>query len=682
MPIRVLVVDDELSVREFFEILLAKEGYEVATAADGLSAVKLIKDQVFDLVITDLQMKNGDGMTLLREAKKVQGDVPVIMITAFATTDSAVDAMKAGAFDYVSKPFKIDEIKMVIRNALKTRSLIEENRTLKSELQSKYDFSNLHGDSEGMRQVLNLIRKSAPTRTNILIFGESGTGKELVARALHFNSPRKDGPIVTVNCGAIPESLIESELFGHERGAFTGATATKHGLFEAANKGTLFLDEIGELPLPMQVKLLRVIQEKNFHRVGGTESIEVDVRIIAATNRTLEEEVKKGRFREDLFYRLNVIQIQIPPLRERRDDIALLADFFLRKYAKETSKDIRRISPEAMNLLLAYDFPGNVRELENIIERSVALEMGQAVQVDSLPSHVVNYEHKKEVFSLKEADQKFQQGTFALDELVDSFEKEWLLKALEKTHGSRSRAAKILGITSRSMRYRLKKHGIGSDDDDDSLLGLDEASEMEAIRMKIASGSISNDKGFTLIEIMITVLILGVLAAIAIPSYQSYVYRSYLNEANAGIAAIKTGQESYFQQFDCYVAADRHPTEAAITAAQGLKVDWDPVPANTAWGQAPMNIRPDRQVRFGYQVFASNAYDAATGCGAVIDRTTIGDIDCVANANLVANIIPSTIFPTHWYVVAAYSDFDGDGTEMTMVSAIDDSTVLTCNDLE
>lgn len=470
MGARILVVDDELSVREFFEILLTKEGYEIVTALDGQDALRLMRDQAFDLIVTDLQLKNGDGMSILKESKRVANEVPVIMITAFATTDSAVEAMKAGAFDYLSKPFKIEEIKVVIAKALETRSLAAENKQLKSELREKYDFSNLLGESEPMRHVYDLIRKTAPTRTNVLIWGESGTGKELVARAIHFNSLRKEKAFLTVNCGAIPESLIESELFGHVKGAFTGANSNKQGMFEAAHKGTIFLDEIGELPLPMQVKLLRVIQERNFNRVGSTENVEVDVRLIAATNRNLEEEVKAGRFREDLYYRLNVIQIHLPPLRLRKKDIPLLAEHFLKKYAKETGKDIRRISAKAMELLMTYDYYGNVRELENIIERSVALEAGQEIQPESLPGNVIHPEQNREKFSMKDADLHFDQGGIALDQLVDGFEKDLLLKALDKTHGSRSRAAKLLGISCRSMRYRLKKHSIGGYDDDDSLM--------------------------------------------------------------------------------------------------------------------------------------------------------------------------------------------------------------------
>lgn len=489
MKARILIVDDELSVREFFEILLEKEGYEVVTALDAPDALRIMKEQSLDLVVTDLQLKNGDGMSLLKEVKRLQADTPVVMITAYATTDSAVEAMKAGAFDYLSKPFKIEEIKVVIQKALQNRSLATENKALKNQLVERYDFTNLLGESEPMKRVYDLIRKTAPTRTNVLISGESGTGKELVARAIHYNSPRKDKAFVTVNCGAIPQNLIESELFGHVKGSFTGAVASKQGLFEAAHKGTIFLDEIGELPLVMQVKLLRVIQERTFHRVGSTESVEVDVRIIAATNRNLEEEVRQGNFREDLFYRLNVIQIPLPPLRQRKPDIAVLADHFLRKYAKETGKDVRRISPKAMEHLLSYDYLGNVRELENIIERSVALESGQEVQAESLPGNVLNPEQHREKFSFKEAERQFDSGGVALDHLVDAFEKDLLLKALDRSHGSRTKASRLLGISSRSMRYRLKKHGIGGygDLDYDVLDSMDESSEV-IIRDKLTQG--------------------------------------------------------------------------------------------------------------------------------------------------------------------------------------------------
>lgn len=478
---RILVVDDEQSVREFFEILLKKEGYEVVASSSGREGLQLIRDEDFDLIVTDLNMADGDGMFLLKEAKKLQSGVPVIMVTAFATTDSAVEAMKEGAFDYVSKPFKIDEIKMTIEKALQTRKLAYENKVLKSELQEKYSFASLLGESSAMQRIYDLIKKTAVTRTNVLICGESGTGKELVARAIHFNSQRKDKPFVTVNCGAIPENLIESELFGHMKGAFTGAVVNKQGLFEAAHNGTVFLDEIGELPLQMQVKLLRVIQERNFIRVGGTENINVDVRIIAATNRDLAEEVAHGRFREDLYYRLNVIQIKLPPLRHRKEDIPMLAEHFLRKYALETGKNIQRISPAAMEVLISYDYYGNVRELENIIERSVALEAGEEIQAQSLPGNVLHPKSEREEFSVVEAKTQLELGQIALDDLMDAFEKDLLLKALEKTRGSRTRAAKLLGISSRSIRYRLKKHKIGEVDElrDAGIDELDEHTEFE-----------------------------------------------------------------------------------------------------------------------------------------------------------------------------------------------------------
>lgn len=477
---RVLVVDDEVSVREFFEILLKKEGYEVVCSNDAVSATQLLRDEDFDLVITDLQMGGDrDGMCLLKEVKKQNSELPVIMVTAFATTDSAVEAMKLGAFDYVSKPFKIEEIKLTIRKALDTKLLTQENKALKSELHEKYSFANLLGESQAMQRVYDLIKKTSATRTNVLIYGDSGTGKELVAKAIHFNSDRKDKAFVTVNCGAIPENLIESELFGHVKGSFTGAVASKQGLFEAAHKGTIFLDEIGELPLQMQVKLLRVIQERNFLRVGGTETIDVDVRIIAATNRDLGVEVNNQRFREDLYYRLNVIQLKLPPLRHRKDDIPLLSEHFLRKYAEETGKDIRRISKKAMDYLLNYDFYGNVRELENIIERSVALEMSEEIQAESLPGNVLHPQANREEFNPQEAKTQLELGSVALDALMESFEKDLLLRALDRVRGSRTKAAKLLGISSRSMRYRLKKHKIGELDElkDAGLDALDEHTE-------------------------------------------------------------------------------------------------------------------------------------------------------------------------------------------------------------
>ena len=371
---KILVADDEQSMREFLDIMLKKEGYKVSLASNGEEVIKLIEKDIFDLVLMDIRMPRLDGISTLKKIKAISPETIVIMITAYASADTAIKAMKEGAYDYITKPFKVEEIKLIIKNALEKKNLQKENILLKQVVRDRYHFENIIGQSSKMLDLYKLLEKVAPTKTNILITGESGTGKELVAKAIHYNSPRKEKPFVTLNCGAIPESLIESELFGHMKGAFTDAIATKKGLFEVADEGTIFLDEISELPLLMQVKLLRVLQDREFKRVGGTEDIRVDVRIISATNKDLEEAVREKRFREDLFYRLNVIQIKLPPLRERREDIPLLAMHFLKKYSEELNKNILTISPEALRILLNYDYPGNVRELQNIIERAVALE--------------------------------------------------------------------------------------------------------------------------------------------------------------------------------------------------------------------------------------------------------------------------------------------------------------------
>src|SRR5512147_205201 len=364
---KILVADDEQSMREFLDIMLKKEGYKVSLASNGEEVSKLVENDLFDLVLLDIRMPKLDGISALKKIKANTPETVVIMITAYASADTAIKAMKEGAYDYITKPFKIEEIKLIIKNALEKKNLQKENILLKQVVRDRYHFDNIIGQSPKMVTLYDLLEKVSPTKTNILITGESGTGKELVAKAIHYNSPRKDKPFVTLNCGAIPESLIESELFGHMKGAFTDAIATKKGLFEMADEGTIFLDEISELPLLMQVKLLRVLQDKEFKRVGGTEDIRVDARIIAATNKDLEEAVKEKRFREDLFYRLNVIQIKLPSLRERREDIPLLADHFLKKFSTELSKAMTAVSPEADRLLRDYNYPGNVRELQNIV---------------------------------------------------------------------------------------------------------------------------------------------------------------------------------------------------------------------------------------------------------------------------------------------------------------------------
>ncbi len=466
---RILVVDDEESIREFFEIMLKREGYEVQTASNGREGLEALKASPADLVISDIQMPEMSGLELLAKGKEVDPELVCIMITAFGSTDTAVEAMKLGAYDYIQKPFKIDEIKIIVQQALERRSLKLENAQLKKELGTKYAFDNIIGSAPPMLRIYEMVKRVANTKSSVLIGGESGTGKELIARAIHYNGPLKERPFVTINCGAIPENLMESEMFGHKKGSFTGAIADKKGLFEVANGGTIFLDELGELPLSMQVKLLRVIQEGTFKRVGSTEDVRVDVRVISATNRVLDHEVKTGNFREDLFYRLNVIQIHCPPLRERRDDITMLANAFLEKFSKILSIPVKKISNEAMDTLKRYHYPGNVRELENIIERTVALEPGAVILPESLPRHL--HEAREPAGQLDahkiEID---EQAGIDLERLVADFERTLLMKALQQTGGVKKKAAKLLKISFRSMRYRVDKYALNAlsvDDDED-----------------------------------------------------------------------------------------------------------------------------------------------------------------------------------------------------------------------
>lgn len=471
MKPRILVVDDEESIREFLEIMLKKEGYEITTAEDGQVALDLMKKKSFDMVISDMQMPNVTGMELLKKVKEQSPDIVFMMITAFATTETAVEAMKIGAFDYITKPFKIDEVRINIANALRSSSLEFENRTLKKELVKENVFQNLVGNTEPMHRVFEMVRRVSQTPTNILVTGESGTGKEMIAKAIHYNGPLKEKPFIPVNCGAIPESLMESEMFGHKKGSFTGAVVDKVGLFEAADGGTIFLDEVGELPLSIQVKLLRAIQERVIRRVGAVDDLHVNVRIIAATNRDLEQMVAEGTFRQDLFYRLNVINIVAPALRERADDIPTLANHFLKKYNDRLGKNITSISAEAMELMKKYDYPGNVRELENMIERTVALESGNTILPESLPPFV-NTPTGRKMASSHEI-QITDEG-IDLDKVMGHIEKELLVKAIHAAGGVKKRAARLLGITFRSMRYRFEKYGLGTIGDDE----LDEADEV------------------------------------------------------------------------------------------------------------------------------------------------------------------------------------------------------------
>jgi two-component system response regulator PilR (NtrC family) len=442
-------------MREFLDILLTKEGYQVSVAASGREACQLVERNKYDLIITDIKMQDISGIEVLKKAKAVSSESIVIMISAFATAETAVEAMREGAYDYIPKPFKVRDFKKILKDAFesKTPSPIEAAENPSGIL---FHFGCIIGDSPQMRRVYDLIERVGPTKSNVFISGESGTGKELVAKAIHRESPRKDKAFVVINCAGIPENLIESELFGYRKGAFTGAAADKEGLFDVAHGGTVFFDEVGELTPAIQVKLLRVIQGRTFTAVGGTEEKSVDVRFISATNKDLESEVINERFREDLFFRLNVIHVGMPPLRERDGDLPLLAQYFLGKYSAELGKNVKKISAYAMDLLKQYQFPGNVRELENIIERSVALETSNIVLPESLT--LSNFQRERNRENRRRRD--LTPEGMDLDQILGQVEREYILKGLELAHGSKHKAASLLGITMRSLRYRLDKLGM------------------------------------------------------------------------------------------------------------------------------------------------------------------------------------------------------------------------------
>jgi two-component system, NtrC family, response regulator PilR len=450
---RTLVVDDEQSMREFLSICLRRAGHDVVVAPSAEDASRELGTGPFDLVITDLKLPGKSGLDVLDEVKTRSPETPVIVITAYATPETAIAAMKRGAYDYLNKPFKVDEIGLVIGRALEKRQLVRDNALLREQIAERHGLDRLLGRSPVMQRVFDLCRKVAPTRANVLVLGDSGTGKELVARAIHHLSPRAKAPLVAVNCAAIPEPLLESELFGHVKGAFTGAVADKPGLFETAEGGTLFLDEIGELPALLQVKLLRALQERTVKPVGSVHEREIDVRVIAASNRDLEEEVARGRFRQDLFYRLNVVPIRLPPLRDRRVDIPLLAEHFLRRFAAELGRPAPVIAPAAMAALCARDWPGNVRELENVIERAITLETRDRIELDSLDC-------LKPGGGGTDAMLVFPRDGFDLDLALGSVERGLIEKALAHAGGARKEAARLLGVTLRSLRYRLVKLGI------------------------------------------------------------------------------------------------------------------------------------------------------------------------------------------------------------------------------
>ncbi len=461
---QILVVEDDPSLREVLVMFLHKSGHDVVAIDDGDKALRLLAsdDADFDLVLTDLKLGRRSGLDVLSYVKESRPHIEVILMTAFSTVETAIDAMRRGAFDYVGKPFKLEEISITIEKALEKRNLSLENIRLRKELSQRYRFDAIVGRTSKMQLVFERIMRVAPTKTSVLITGESGTGKELVARAIHFNSPRKDKPFIVVNCGAIPDSLMESELFGHVKGSFTGAHATRHGLIESSSGGTVFLDEIGELSLPMQVKLLRFLQEHKIRMVGGVQEVAVDVRVVAATNKELGSEVEKGAFREDLYFRLNVIRIHMPPLRERSEDIPYLIHHFLEKYRKALGRSLNGVSPEAMEILMAHRFQGNVRELENIIEHAATFATSPIIVPEDLPENL-----RADGGDMGRHDDVSSVPADGLDiegRLAD-IERRILLNALRRTNGVRKDAADLLRISFRSLRYKLAKYGISDAED-------------------------------------------------------------------------------------------------------------------------------------------------------------------------------------------------------------------------
>jgi two-component system NtrC family response regulator len=448
---KILIAEDEKAQRDLLEGFLKKEGFSVEAVPDGREVLKKLQGDFFDVILVDYKMPELDGLETLREIRKLFPDLPAIMMTAYGTIETAVASMKEGAHDYITKPIDLDELLLILQKVIERSTLIKENKELKAQLQERYEFTNIVYGSPRMEEVMGLVARVAPSQTTILIRGESGTGKELIANAIHYASPRSAKPWVKMSCAAIPETLLESELFGHEKGAFTGATQRRIGRFEEADGGSIFLDEIGDLSPSTQVKLLRILQNKEFQRLGSNLILKTDVRVITATHRDLEEAIKKGLFREDLYYRLNVISILLPPLRERREDIPLLIDFFLKKYSNENQKLISDISKEARALLLRYPYPGNIRELENLIERAVVLCRGEVITTQDLPFHLKEEKSEKLWESKKEK---------SLPESLEEIERDSILKALHQHQGVQTKTAENLGISERVLRYKMKKYRI------------------------------------------------------------------------------------------------------------------------------------------------------------------------------------------------------------------------------
>jgi len=448
---RIMVIDDEQTQLELVGGFLRKAGFEVVLMQSAGKALQVFREEPFNLVLTDQRMPELSGLDLLKSMRAANPEVAIIVITAYGSIETAVSAMKEGATDYLSKPLNLDELSLRIERVHESQQLIKENSELREALRERHRIAGIIGESGQMQEVFDLVRRVAPSNATVLIRGESGTGKELIAKAIHYESLRKDGPLVKVNCAALPETLLESELFGHEKGAFTGAFATRKGRFEVADKGTLFLDEIGDLPAHLQAKLLRVLQEREFERVGSSRAITTDVRILTATHRDLEELIKEGKFREDLYYRLNVVTIMLPPLRERRQDLSLLVDHFLREFSRKNGKHIRGFSHEARDALLRYDYPGNVRELENLVERAVVLTRDDVISLGELP------------LSIKESKTDVTDQT-NLSAVVEGIERRMIVDALDAASGIQTRAADSLGISERALRYKLKKYGIRGED--------------------------------------------------------------------------------------------------------------------------------------------------------------------------------------------------------------------------
>jgi len=448
----ILVVDDESAQRLILSGHLKQKGFKVLEAVSGEDAFKIVNDKLVDIIITDFKMPGLSGLDLLKKVKTNNPEIAIVIVTAFGTIETAVQAMKEGAYDYLTKPVDLDELDILIKRIVERQQLISENRFLKEQLVDKYNLAGLVADSKKMEDVLNIAVRVADSKASVLIRGESGTGKEVLAKTIHFASPRSEKPFIAVSCAALNENLLESELFGHEKGAFTGADKQRRGRFELANEGTLFLDEIGDLPISTQIKLLRVLQEKQFERVGSSQTITVDVRIIAATNRDIEQLMSEGKFREDLFYRINVVKIEIPPLFERKEDVPPLIDFFIDKFIKDTNKKKVEFSKEALNVLMKYNYPGNIRELENIVHHSIVLSRNEIISTDDLPIGIKSLTSEENMSS--------PSYPLSLPEQVEALEKKLVMEALQKTIKNQSKAANLLGISERNLRYKLEKWGL------------------------------------------------------------------------------------------------------------------------------------------------------------------------------------------------------------------------------